>query len=51
MRRPDALNRDVITTAMPRRELLCLLTYCRMRRPNELNLNFIATAPCRDFGQ
>ena len=51
MRRLNALNLDVIATAMPRRDLLCLLTYCRMRRPNALNLDVIATVPCRDFGQ
>jgi hypothetical protein len=41
MRRPNALNVDVIATAMPRRDLFCLLTYCRVRRPNALNLDVI----------
>jgi hypothetical protein len=51
MRRPNALNLDVIATAMPRRDLFCLLTYGRMRRPNALNLDVIAMGSWRDFGK
>jgi len=51
MRRPNVLNVNILAMAMPRRELFCLLTYCRMRDPNALNLDVIATASHRDFGQ
>jgi len=41
MRRPNALNLNVISMAMPHHDLLYLLIFCRMRRPNALNFDVI----------